>query len=153
MARSLRIPSLRFHKASKQYYVWRNGKRDYLGTDQAIAGERYKQFVSEFVATPDLATTDPAARDRATPAAGITIAEACLLYYRHKQAESKDDALKFRRLSRIKQAVLAASDVCGEMLASQFKGKAFESIQRWLVRRQIKRKASLIEERLGRPTR
>ncbi len=47
----MRTPKLRFHKASKRYYVALNGKFVYLGKDRADAEAQYHRMMLEYTTT------------------------------------------------------------------------------------------------------
>lgn len=137
MAKSVHIPKLCFHKSSQQFYAWHDGKRHHFGADKPEAEKRYKAFVAALVNAPP-PPTRAVERPSAHPGPELTVAEAAVLYFRHIQAALKGGR-KDRQVSRVKAAMLDLQTVCGEMPVRSFKGKAFELVQRHLVKRKIRR--------------
>jgi integrase len=116
------IPQLRFHKHTRSYYAFADGKRHYFGRDKREAERRYRRWL----AAP--AGAVPAAQ---SPAAdGLTLAEALLAFRRHAETAVQDRST----LLRIDRAVAAAADWFGKELAARFRAKMFRDFRARLLR-------------------
>lgn len=126
------IPQLRYHRPTKQHYVWWNKRRVHLGTDQREAEARYKKFVAELAAD-----RDPSAGHKtrsgapAAPPAVLAVSEVLLSYYRHLQAEGRDRS----GLHRVKQAIRAVLDRHQGLPAAQFRGPQLKQVRADLLAR------------------
>lgn len=132
-----RIPPLRFHRPTQQFYVWNRAakKRIYLGRVKHLAERRHEEIVRRLIADP---ASDSQGSAPVATADVLTVAEACLLYYERCKAEPKKPG-KQQRDAKCQRAMLAVADVCGSMPADQFRGKSLELVQRHLVKQPVKR--------------
>jgi integrase len=112
------IPTLRFHKASGQFYYFAAKKRHYLGSDQAEAERRYRNAVAN-----GLSGTTPGVK---ASSGSLTLAEALVLYVEHAIPKY---ASQQPTMFRINRAVDAAIDVHGELNAAAFRGRALRDVR------------------------
>ena len=134
----IKLPALRFHKPSKQFYAWQGNRRIYFGEKHADAVERYHRFIATIIVPADQSTS--ATATAASAKSSLTVAEAVLLYYKHKQKELEDGRIRRYTLDRVRAATRAVAEACGEMPVCEFRGKALEKVQQYLVKRRLRRK-------------
>lgn len=126
-------PTLKFHKKSGQWCLYRDNKRITLGTDRQAAEERRLRLLAEWSGQP----VDP------MPAGSLTVAEALDLYYADMEARQSDP----RKLSRIGVAIAVAVEKHGSKLAKDFRGRALKDVRCLLVHKKHKRTERLLSRR------
>lgn len=115
------IPSLCFHKKSKRWYYFTNGKRHYLGRDRAQAEKRYRVFV---------ASGEPSVPEPEIVAAeGCTLAKALLAYAQFSHKNHHDSRTRWR----VTVAVEAAVSSLPDLPINQFKARHLRAIREHLT--------------------
>lgn len=122
----MRVPPLRFHKPTGQFYAWHDRKRHYLGSDRETADRRYREFVAGLVGG-DSSQLRHIAPHCATPP---TVAEALLLYRRHAGSYHAGQP---KTLARVGEATLAAVTLFADLPAERFRGPQLKAVRDHLL--------------------
>lgn len=122
MARTKSVfPQLRFHSSSRRFYVFFDGKRQYLGYTKAEAEAAYKKLIVR-LAEGKAAPEAPQTFNR-NP--GITVAEALLEFVRRELPRRFEP----RKASRYRKAIDAAIAIHGSTPAAEFKSLALLQVR------------------------
>ena len=113
------VPELRHHAPTRQWYVWAEGKRHYLGADREAAEARRLTLFAGALA--------PA---MAAPPADPTVTLALRKYLDHADAYY---AAQPRTVARIEEAVTAAVLLFGPDPASRFRGPQLKKVREYLL--------------------
>lgn len=130
------IPAFKFHKQTRQFYAWYNGKRHYLGRDKIAAENRYRLFLQELGQTPAVADVPP-------DPASLTVAEALDLFVEQEIARYKDR----RTVQRFFACIEAACEQHAAVPVKLFSGRALREVRAALVKRKSRKSGKLLTRR------
>lgn len=133
MARPVsKTPPLRYHKPTRNWYVFTGGKRIYLGRNKPTAEQRRLQIIG--------ATIQGQPVDAATVAGagGMTLSEALIAFREYANSHYSDD----RARMRYKSIIEATVKVHGATPADRFDGQCVDDVRAELLSRTKPKKLS-----------
>src|SRR5262249_24297811 len=132
----VKIPQLRFHNPSKNYCVYSNRQRTYLGRDKDKAEERHRAIVRDLTAHQPASVVVGRRRHRA-PGSALSVAEALLAWYKHCQEYYDNEP---RAMGRAWEAVDVVRELYGSDPAASFRGPQMKRLLEALCSRPNRRK-------------
>jgi integrase len=131
MAKKIRIPSYRFHKASRQAVVVLDGKSTYLGGwDTAESRAEYERVIAEWLAE----RRHPRGTDTGAANPTPTVNEVILAFWQHAEKHYRHaDGTPTGELDNFRDALRPLRRLYGPTSARDFGPKALRAVQQALV--------------------
>ncbi len=116
----MNLPILRFHKSSRQYYVWlgKEKGRLHFGSDPNKAKLAYAEWLADHGGPPAL-----------PPPSSMTVADAVEAFRRHAKVRYTRPSEQHRYAT----AITAVAELYGNQPASTFRAKALRDVRTWML--------------------
>jgi len=123
------VPDLKYHKPTRQFCVYLDGKRVTLGGDRTVAERRHKQLCREILdGRADVPSGNTPLRKAGDP---LAVAEGLLRYMRdHALSYYRDQPATVARLWEMVDAVRLRH---AELPADRFRGRELKAVRQYLL--------------------